>query len=69
MSPKALIRSYQDMEKELEQLLEWFEGNDINLDDALVKYEQAMKLLQFMETHLKTAQNNVKKISIKFDEI
>jgi exodeoxyribonuclease VII small subunit len=60
-------KSYQQMANELAKLIDWFESDQVNLDEAVVKYEQAMELLGQMEHYLKTAENKVKKISAKFD--
>ena len=61
-------KTYQAMADELAQLVEWFEGDQVNLDEAVAKYEQAMRLLGDMEAHLKSAQNKVEKIAVKFDQ-
>jgi exodeoxyribonuclease VII small subunit len=60
-------KTYQQMTDELNTLVEWFEGDLANLDEAVAKYEYALELLQQMESYLKTAENKVKKISAKFD--
>jgi len=60
-------KNYQQLSEELNQLIDWFEGDAVNLDEAVDKYEQAMALLKRMEDHLKTAENKVKKISVSFD--
>jgi exodeoxyribonuclease VII small subunit len=60
-------KTYQQMDDELNELVEWFESDLVNLDEAVAKYEQAMELLQQMEIYLKTAENQVKKIAAKFD--
>jgi exodeoxyribonuclease VII small subunit len=60
-------KDYQQMADELDGLIAWFEGDEVNLDESLVKYEQAMKLLNDMEAYLKTAENKIKKINAKFD--
>ena len=60
-------KTYQKMADELANLVEWFESDAVNLDEAVTKYEQAMELLQQMEAYLKTAENKVKKIAAKFD--
>ena len=51
----------------LAKLMEWFESDRVNLDEAVGKYQQAMELLEQMEAYLKTAENKVKKISAQFD--
>lgn len=64
---KSQAKTYQQLSGELNRLIDWFESDAVNLDDAVEKYEQAMELLKQMEDHLKTAENKVKKISVKFD--
>lgn len=61
-------KNYQQMADELARLIDWFESDDVNLDEAVAKYEQAMQLLKQMEDYLNTAENKIKKISAKFDE-
>jgi exodeoxyribonuclease VII small subunit len=61
-------KTYRQMSDELAKLVEWFESEDINLDEAVGKYEQAMLLLDEMEKYLKTAENKVKKITEKFSD-
>ncbi|MBX4188687.1 exodeoxyribonuclease VII small subunit [Candidatus Saccharibacteria bacterium] len=60
-------KTYQQMTDELNKLVEWFESDSVNIDDAVTKYEQAMELLAKMDDYLKTAENKIKKIAIKFD--
>jgi exodeoxyribonuclease VII small subunit len=67
MAQKQPANTYQQLSDELNRLIEWFESDQLNLDEAVDKYEQAMELLQKMENHLKTAENKVKKIAVKFD--
>jgi exodeoxyribonuclease VII small subunit len=64
---KSQSKNYQQLSEELNQLIDWFEGDAVNLDEAVEKYEQAMALLKQMEDRLKTAENKVKKISVRFD--
>ncbi len=59
--------TYQEMAQELAGYIEWFEGDEVNLDDAIKKYEQAMELLEQMEAYLKTAQNKITKIQTKYE--
>jgi exodeoxyribonuclease VII small subunit len=66
MTTKA--KTYQQMSDELNQLVEWFESDRVNLDEAVDKYEQALELIKQMEISLKTAENKIKKITAKFDE-
>lgn len=60
-------RNYQKMNSELAEIIEWFESDKVNLDEAVAKYKQALKLVAEIETYLKTAENKIKKISTKFE--
>lgn len=64
---KKSQKSYAQLSQELAEILEWFESQDLDLDKAVAKYEQAIKLLSEMETYLKTVENKVKKISARFE--
>ena len=67
MATSKKPKTYQQMADELNGLIEWFESDSVNLDEAVGKYEQAMELLAQMENFLKAAENKVKKIAVKFD--
>ena len=64
---KSPAKTYQQLSDELARLMDWFESDSVSLDEAVDKYEQAMELLRQMEDHLKSAENKVKKIAVKFD--
>ena len=53
------------MAEHLDEIMLWFESGDIDIDEAVKKYEEATKLLEDMESYLKTAENKIKKISLK----
>lgn len=61
-------KNYQIMSDEFAALITWFESDEVNLDEAVDKYEQAMALLAEMETYLKMTENKIKKITAKFDK-
>ena len=61
-------KTYQQMAEELSGLVDWFESDQLNLDEAVAKYQQAMELIEQMEKQLKTAQNQVEKIAAKFGD-
>lgn len=65
---KNSTKTYQQMADELAVLIEWFESDQVDLDQAVGKYDQAMQLLEQMEAHLKSAENKIKKIQARFDE-
>ncbi|MBX4201445.1 exodeoxyribonuclease VII small subunit [Candidatus Saccharibacteria bacterium] len=65
--PKTTTKNYQQLSEEFAGLLAWFESDQVNLDEAIDKYEQAMEVLDEMQLYLKTAQNKIKKVTAKFD--
>lgn len=67
MTTKASKRNYQAISAELAAIMEWFESDKVNLDEAVAKYEQALRLITEIETYLKTAENKIRKITTKFD--
>jgi exodeoxyribonuclease VII small subunit len=54
--------NYQTLNNELQELIDWFESTELNIDEALPKYEQALKIIKEMEKYLNTASNRIKKI-------
>lgn len=56
-------KSYTELKEELDNLLDWFESSEVDVDEALKKYEQASKLLAELEKKLSEAELVVKKLS------
>ena len=52
--------------EQLEALLAWFESEEITVETALEKYEQALKLSKELEVQLEDAKNQVEVIKKKF---
>ena len=55
------------LQAELDELLVWFESDKIDIDEAVIKYEQGLELIAQIEKRLKSAENTVKKLSQRFD--
>lgn len=58
--------SFQKKMAQLEELINWFESDEVELEVAVKKYEQALALCKELEDHLKTAKNEVEVINKKF---
>lgn len=58
---------YQSLSDELQSIVDWFESDDVNLDEAVVKYQQALELIKQIEAYLKTTENKITKINQKFN--
>lgn len=50
----------------IEEINEWFQGEDINLDEALRKYEKGMDLIEKCKKRLKKAENKFEEIKEKY---
>lgn len=50
----------------LEAILAWFESEEITVEEALEKYEQALELAKVLEGDLAAAKNKVEVIKKKF---
>lgn len=64
MSEKSSIK--QKLAK-LDELVEWFESDDIEIEQAIEKFDQAEKLAREIEKELQTAKNKIEVIKKKFD--
>ncbi len=54
--------------KELEEITQWFEQADIDLDAGLAKFERGMDLASQLKTHLAEVENRIEKIKRRFAE-
>lgn len=63
MSSTKAHKNYSQLSAELNEILEWFESGEVDIDNAISKYQQAVKLIAEMEAYLKTAENKIKKIA------
>lgn len=64
--PQSKKRSFNEKLSDLEELLSWFESGDIGVEDAIKKYEQAIKLAKELEVELQEAKNKVEIIKQNF---
>ena len=58
----------QEMMDQLEQLLAWFESDDVTVEIAVEKYETATQLSVALEDRLKNAQNQIEVIKKKYSK-
>lgn len=56
----------QENMKQLEAIVEWFESDDVDIDEALQKYEEGLKLVSELQTDMKTAKNKFTKLQKSF---
>lgn len=53
--------------KELESITEWFESDEVDLNEALKKFERGMELADGLKKELQQIENRVEVIKQKFD--
>ncbi len=57
----------KDKLHELEKLLEWFEQDDVDLEEALAKYETGSELAASIREQLNAIENKITVIEKRFD--
>lgn len=62
----AAKKSYQDLETELREIIDWFEGESFDVDEAVDKYRRGQELIRELEAYLGTAENTVRELKAKF---
>ena len=55
--------------KELESLTEWFETEDVDLDDGIKKFERGLELAQVCKKKLSEVENKVTELKKKFETL
>ena len=59
-------KSFEEALSELEAIVKELESGNVNLDDAINKYGEAMKLVKVCEDKIKNAEDMVVKIVIYY---
>ena len=54
---------------ELEKLTEWFETEDVDLDDGIKKFERGLELAQVCKKKLAEVENKVTTLKKKFENL
>jgi exodeoxyribonuclease VII small subunit len=58
--------NFKDAFQELEEINEWFQREDIDLDQALQKYERGIELIKKCKERLKQSENKFEEIKKKY---
>ncbi len=58
----------EEMMSQLEELLAWFESDDVTVEMTVEKYEAATQLSVTIEDRLKNAQNQIEVIKRKYSD-
>ncbi len=65
MTTKKQTMTYQQASEALETLLAKLQHPDIQVDDAMVLYEEGLALVAALEKHLVQAENTIKKVELR----
>ena len=68
MSNAKSSPTLQQQLAELDELLAWFDQPDIDLDAALAKFDQGVKLTEDIKKRLATFENKVTILKKRFDQ-
>lgn len=61
--------SYEDMMKELQVIVDEFETKDLDLDEAMKRYESGLKLVNKLYKTLNSYEGKIKLINDKYGEV
>ncbi|HEX7260049.1 MAG TPA: exodeoxyribonuclease VII small subunit [Candidatus Saccharimonadia bacterium] len=67
MSTPSKPSDFTQKLSELEAITEWFESGEVDLNQALTKFERGMELTEELKKQLQDVENRVQKIRAKFD--
>lgn len=54
--------TYESMYLELDEIIQSLQSGELDLDEAVKKYERSRELIKDLEKHLETVQNKITKI-------
>lgn len=60
--------NYSSLSKELDQILNKIQSDDLDIDESVELYEKGMAVVKKLEEYLKTTENKIIKIKSNFDE-
>lgn len=65
-SPKNELTISSQLQQ-LDELIAWFDQNDFDLDEALKKFDEGVKLTEQLEQRLNKLENKITVLKQKFD--
>jgi len=59
-----MATNYHNLNEELDEILNELQSAELDIDEAISKYEKAMKIVAKLEEYLKSAKNKITKIKL-----
>lgn len=56
------MSTYKEKSEQLDVLVEELQSGNLDIDESIKKYEEAIKLIKELEKYLQTAENSVTKL-------
>jgi len=66
--PSKKVESFEGKLQKLEEVVAWFESDDVTLEQSMAKFEDGMKLAQELEKELTEVENRIQVIKQKFEQ-
>lgn len=57
--------NYQNLSTELDDILSLLQSGEVDIDEAIKLYERGQKIVEDLQTYLKTAENKITKVTKK----
>lgn len=68
ISKEAKKANFAEAFKELEDIVQWFEASEVDLEEGLKKFERGLELAKKCRARLSEVENKVKRIKEKFSD-
>ncbi len=59
-------KSYRELSTELDALMTELQSGELDIDEAVKKYQRGMEIVKELQKYLKEAENKVKKVKADF---
>ncbi len=56
-------KSYKELQEELNTIISELQSEEIDIDEAVIKFEQATKITKQIKQYLDTAENTLKRVN------
>lgn len=56
------VASYRELRNKLDDIMAWFEQDDLDIDEAMKKYAEAEKIIADLEEYLAKTELKIKKL-------
>jgi exodeoxyribonuclease VII small subunit len=60
-----MTKTYKQLRAELDDVLQWFESDDIDLDEAVAKHAEGEKIIAELSKYLSDTEQKIKKVTAK----